>query len=129
MPALVHGSYAARWGLDLAEVAPLPATLAYTDFLLATAAVATVGDTCAAMAPCMRLYAYLGQSLTADPPARRDQNPYSEWIDTYAATDFESLASRLEQLLDRYASDDRAVRSAYRRAMQLELAFFTAACS
>jgi hypothetical protein len=32
----------------------------------------------------------------------------------------------LEGLLDRYAEDRPTVRSAYRRAMQLELAFFDA---
>jgi thiaminase/transcriptional activator TenA len=32
----------------------------------------------------------------------------------------------LENLLDRYAEDSPAVRTAYRRAMNLELAFFEA---
>ncbi len=30
----LHGSYSARWGIDLANVVPTAATLAYTDFLL-----------------------------------------------------------------------------------------------
>lgn len=34
----LHESYAARWGVDLSNVTPTSATLAYTDFLLATAA-------------------------------------------------------------------------------------------
>ena len=29
----LHGSYAARWGIDLSTVTPSAATLAYTDFL------------------------------------------------------------------------------------------------
>ena len=33
----------------------------------------------AAMAPCMRLYAWLGQSLDAD-----SAGPYAEWVRTYA---------------------------------------------
>lgn len=119
----LHAAYAARWQVDLSRAEPSVATLAYTNFLLATAALQTIGDTCAAMAPCMRLYAYLGQHLAR---VRTPDNPYQEWIDTYAGAEFESLASTLESLLDRYASQTPAVASAYRRAMQLELAFFEA---
>jgi thiaminase/transcriptional activator TenA len=118
----LHDGYAARWGVDLAAVAPAPATLAYTEFLLATAALGDVGETCAAMTPCMRLYASLGQAL-----APRATGPYREWVDTYAAPAFEELAATLEALLDRVAVDGPAVRRAYRRAMELELGFFEAA--
>jgi thiaminase/transcriptional activator TenA len=118
----LHAGYAARWGIDLAAVVPLPATLAYTDFLLATAALADIGVLCAAMTPCMRLYAHLGQSLAAGAGDR-----YREWVDAYSAPQFEQLALTLEGLLDRYAPDTAAVRDAYRRAMRLEIAFFDAA--
>jgi thiaminase (transcriptional activator TenA) len=118
----LHESYAARWGVDLSKVTPTSATLAYTDFLLATAALQGVGETCAALTPCMRLYAFLGQALAAD--ARDDEHPYVEWIRTYASADFEALAARLEGLLDRYAAATPAVHTAYRRAMSLEVGFF-----
>jgi thiaminase/transcriptional activator TenA len=121
----LHASYAACWGADLTRVEPAQATLAYTDFLLATASLGSVGQTCAAMTPCMRLYAFLGQALAAE-GAAAEHNPYRDWIETYAASGFEKLAATLEGLLDRYAEDSPAVRSAYRRAMQLELAFFDA---
>ena len=120
----LHGKYAERWGVKLADVVPREATLAYTDFLLTTAALRGVGETCAAMTPCMRLYAFLGQSL-ADEEVE-EGNAYAEWIETYSAPDFEALASTLEGLLDRYAADTHAMRSAYRRAMNLELSFFEA---
>jgi thiaminase (transcriptional activator TenA) len=119
----LHAAYAARWDAPAAE--PAEATLNYTDFLLATAATGSVGELCAAMAPCMRLYAHLGQALA--PLGDRDDNPYVEWVRTYADPAFEALAARLEGLLDRYATDRPTVRSAYRRAMALELAFFEAA--
>jgi thiaminase/transcriptional activator TenA len=119
----LHDSYAARWGIDLAAVEPVAATLAYTDFLIATASLGDVGLTCAAMTPCMRLYAYLGQALSG-----RSQETYGEWITTYAAPEFDALAATLERLLDRHATATPAVCRAYRRAMQLELAFFEGAC-
>lgn len=121
----LHAGYAAQWDVQLSGISPAPATLAYTDFLLATAAVRGVGETCAAMTPCMRLYAFLGQELVPALADRPDANhPYAEWIRTYAAPEFEELAAKLETLLDRYASDTPALHTAYRRAMMLELAFF-----
>ena len=109
--------------VDLAAVELVAATLGYTDFLLATASLRDVGLTCAAMTPCMRLYAYLGQALSG-----RSQETYGEWVTTYAAPGFDALAATLERLLDRHATDTPAVRRAYRRVMQLELAFFEGAC-
>ena len=118
----LHDGYATRWGIDLATVSPAPATLAYTEFLLATAALGDVGELCAAMTPCMRLYAHLGQALVP-----RATGPYREWVDTYADPAFEQLAATLEALLDRVAADTPGVRRAHRRAMELELGFFSAA--
>ena len=119
----LHAAYAAQWQVDLSQSAPTDATLAYTTFLLSTASLHSVGETCAAMTPCMRLYAFLGEQLAAQ---TQPGNPYQEWIDTYAAPEFESLAVTLESLLDCYATDSIGVRERYRRAMQLELAFFRA---
>ncbi|VEG47049.1 putative transcription activator [Mycolicibacterium flavescens] len=118
----LHASYAASWGIDMAGVEPAAATLAYTEFLLATAATADVGVVCAAMTPCMRLYAHVGVTLDAD-----TAGPYAQWVQTYADPGFDEVASLLERLLDRQAVDVSAARVAYRRAMRLELAFFDAA--
>jgi thiaminase/transcriptional activator TenA len=125
----LHARYAARWQVDLTRATPAEATRAYTDFLLATASLQGVGETCAAMTPCMRLYAFLGQQLAAVGAQALARNPYHEWIETYAAPEFEALAATLEGLLERYATESEAVRAAYRRAMQLELAFFQAHAS
>lgn len=130
----LHSAYAAKWGVSLQGVTPHPATSAYTDFLLTTASLRDLGEVCAAMAPCMRLYAYLGQTLAArssqaSESASAGENPYREWIDTYASDGFEQLATTLERLLDQYATDpvtQAGARIAYRRAMQLEVAFFEA---
>ncbi|MBC7375317.1 MAG: TenA family protein [Frankiales bacterium] len=120
----LHAAYAARWGVDPHGIPPAPATLAYTDFLLATAATAGLGVTCAAMTPCMRLYAHLGQELAA---VRAPAGPYAEWVRTYADPAFAALAARLEGLLDHNGQHGPQVSSAYRRAMQLEVGFFEAA--
>jgi thiaminase (transcriptional activator TenA) len=118
----LHKSYAQRWQVELGGVTPIAATTAYTGFLLETAELGDLGETIAAMTPCMRLYAFLGRSLAA-----REAAPlYDEWIKTYADPDFEALAVRLEELLDRHATDSAPVRANYRRAMELEYGFFDA---
>jgi thiaminase/transcriptional activator TenA len=123
----LHAGYADQWDVDLAP-SPTAATRAYTDFLLRTAALRPLPELAAAMTPCMRLYAWLGQSLReqADP-----ESPYHEWVQTYASEDFDALATELEDLLDTLAARaggaSEAVRHAYATAMELELAFFASA--
>jgi thiaminase/transcriptional activator TenA len=119
----LHQGYAARWNIDLHQE-PDAATSAYTDFVLAVAALEPVGHIAAAMAPCMRLYAYLGQQLAVQ---TKPENPYREWVMTYSSPEFEALARRLEGLLDRYGGDHDRLAGLYHRAMELELRFFDAA--
>ncbi len=119
----LHRGYAERWGISL-EPEPLDSTLAYTDFLLRTASLEPVGHTASAMTPCMRLYAWLGQQLA---PKLDPDSPYREWVETYSSPDVQALATRLEALLDHYGGEPARLAELYRRAMQLELAFFQAA--
>lgn len=119
----LHEAYAERWGVSL-DVVPLPATRAYTDFLLRTASLEPVGHTAAAMAPCMRLYAFLGRELA---PKLRPESPYREWVETYASPEIDALAARLEAVLDRYGGEPETLARLYRQAMELEFRFFDAA--
>ena len=118
-----HQEYAARWDVDLHQAAG-PATLAYSNFLLAVAALEPVGHIVAAMTPCMRLYAHLGQRLADQ---TKPESPYREWVITYSDAQFEAQAGRLEVLLDRYGGDHDRLASLYHQAMELELQFFDAA--
>jgi len=119
----LHQAYAKRWGIELAPE-PASATRAYTDFLLRVAWSEPVESIMAAMMPCMRLYSYLGQSLA---PELNPDSPYREWVDTYSADDFDTLAGKLEELYNAHIGSDRWTSQAeanYRTAMELELAFF-----
>ncbi len=118
----LHKSYTERLQVVLDGVTPMPATQAYVDFLLGTAQRGDLGETIAGMTPCMRLYAFLGQTL-----AQKEVAPaYADWVKTYADPGFLALAVRLEGLLDLHATDTPAVRANYRRAMELEYGFFDA---
>jgi thiaminase (transcriptional activator TenA) len=119
----VHAGCAARSGIDLVHVEPYSVTRAYTDFVLRVAWQGRLGEAVAAMVPCMRLYAYLGEQLAT---YLCPEHPYAEWIQTYSGEAFQKLATQFESLLDRVAVDSPEVRDAYRYAMQCELDFFSA---
>lgn len=119
----LHRGYAERWDVDLHQKAG-PTTAAYGDFVVAVAAVEPVGHVAAAMTPCMRLYAHLGEQLAAQ---ITPDNPFREWVVAYSSAPFAALTRRLEGLLDRYGGDHDRMAALYRRAMELELAFFDSA--
>ncbi len=125
----LHATAASDLGIDLDHIEPLPATLDYTGFLeecLDSDNGASTGITVASMAPCMRLYAYLGQALIA---AGSDPGPYRAWVEEYASPGMEELAQTIESLLDRTVTtpEQDEARERYHRAMDLEYAFFDAA--
>ncbi|MEM6838379.1 MAG: TenA family protein [Cyanobacteria bacterium P01_C01_bin.120] len=120
----LHENYAQTWGVSLAEVQPGAATRRYTDFLLATAWSQSVGITAIAMSPCMRLYAYIGQSLAQQ---GIPDHLYGDWVRTYSSDDFEPLAAQLEALANQYSPDEQLVAETFRYAMQCEYNFFDAA--
>ncbi|KAF5830719.1 hypothetical protein DUNSADRAFT_14125 [Dunaliella salina] len=102
----LHGSYAAKWGIDLNQgFIPSPATTAYTDFLQAVAHAGdtTVADILAAMAPCSRLYAWLGCMLADAYPGADHQ--YAEWMETYSSTGYTVLPDIKEGLLHELTRD------------------------
>lgn len=119
----LHGAYAERWGIVLGDVEPGSACLAYTDFLRGVAALEPLPQVMAAMAPCMRLYAWLGSRLL---PQLDPASPYADWVRTYADPDFRRLADTVDALLELPGGDDAAMARNYRRAMLLERAFFRA---
>ena len=118
----LHAAASKEMGIDLTRVTPLQATRAYTDFLLGNAFGGTLGELVAAMAPCMRLYYYLGSCLAAE---GRPTHQYASWIETYASPEFAELVERIEGLMDRYGQGTDRERDRYRQAMRLEYGFFS----
>ncbi|MEM0980484.1 MAG: TenA family protein [Cyanobacteria bacterium P01_H01_bin.58] len=120
----LHAGYAEAWGVSLQDIEPGAATRRYTDFLLATAWSQGVGITAVAMSPCMRLYAYIGQSLAVQ---GIPTHQYGDWVKTYSSDEFEPLAAGLEALVDQYSPDNEIVQTTFRYAMLCERDFFQAA--
>lgn len=116
----LHEAVAVDLGINLADIQPLPATSAYTDFLLATAFAGTLGELLAAMAPCMRLYGWLGAKLAAEPGSAR----YAAWINSYADSGYARLVDEIEALFNALAQSTEREAKKYQEAMRLELNFF-----
>lgn len=120
----LHQQYAQGWGVSLEAVTPGSATRRYVDFLLSTAWSQQVGITAIAMSPCMRLYAYLGQSLAQ---GGIPDHAYGDWVKTYSDNDFEEFAVQLETLVNQYSPDSALADETFRYAMVCERDFFEAA--
>ena len=121
----LHKKYARDWDVNVDLVDPSPATRRYTDFVMATAWGYDTGLTVTALTPCMRLYAFLGQTL-----AKQSSLPhaYTDWIETYSSREIEALACDLEALVDKYADPENSLTAdTYRYAMACERDFFQAA--
>ena len=121
---ILHETYAKKWDIDLTTNHIKPATQNYTDFLDKVSKKQSAIEIMFAMTPCMRLYFWIGKSLSK----KILNNPYQEWIITYSDENFGNLAKSLENLInsskERY--DINQANYLYKRAMELELAFFNA---
>ncbi|ONK63842.1 uncharacterized protein A4U43_C07F19500 [Asparagus officinalis] len=146
----LHDSVMKEWGVDPnKEITPNPATLKYTEFVLATAKgkvdggkgpgqIATPFEktkiaayTIGAMTPCMRLYAHLGKELQMFLSHDGSDHPYKKWIEYYSSKSFEAEAVQIEELLDKLSvpltgEELSLIEKLYLQAMKLETEFFSA---
>ncbi len=121
---VLHDSYAKKWGINLKLNKIESCTKNYTDFLSDVSQKNNFVEIMCAMAPCMRLYAWIGKSLVKDVK----NNPYREWIETYSDKSFEDLAITLENLIDccHENYEMKNLNYFYKKAMELEYEFFNA---
>ncbi|MBA2347857.1 MAG: thiaminase II [Solirubrobacterales bacterium] len=126
----LHRALAASLGIAQAELdaePAAPATAAYCDFLLRTAALGELGELAAALLPCMWGYSEVGERLAARGAPGHEH--YDAWIATYADPAFAEQASWCRDLVNALAAEaGPAVRSRMSRAFlassRLELEFW-----
>jgi len=106
-----------------------PTTLAYTSFLLRTAALGDYPEVLGAVLPCYWIYAEVGKALLerGSPNLR-----YQKWIDTYGGEEFGSLVEAVLDLTDRVCEDlnpaqKARVREAFVTTSRYEWMFWDAA--
>ena len=121
---ILHETYAKEWDIDLTNNYIKPATKNYTAFLDEVSKKQNAVEIMFAMTPCMRLYSWIGKSLSKNVL----NNPYKEWIITYSDKNFDNLAKSIENLIDssKEEYDFNQANYLYKRAMELELEFFNA---
>ena len=78
-----------------------PATRAYTDYLLRTAALGDYAELVAVLLPCMWGYSEAGQRLSRS--SRPSDARYAQWIEMYAAAEFAALAGWCREVCDEIA--------------------------
>jgi len=126
----LHRKTCAEWGIAPAALEgadPLPTTVAYTSFLVRTAAAGAIGEIAAALLPCQWGYADIGIRL-----AQRglpDEPRYAAWIESYADPGYTALTEWLRGLVDglgAHASTDTYTRwrDIFTTTLRYELAFW-----
>ena len=99
----LHIDYCRGWGLSETALAAEPeaqATIAYTRFVLDRGLAGDRLDLEVALAPCVVGYAVIAAERMVDPRTRLAGNPYREWLEMYAGSDYQSLAREAEAALD-----------------------------
>ncbi len=126
----LHRAYAAGFGISEAELEAepkAPATAAYTDFLLRTAALGDYAELVAALLPCMWGFNEIGLALAANDLPQQPQ--CRAWIEMYASPEFGELTSWCRDILDRLAAGlpERSLQrleAAFLASSRHELAFW-----
>tara|TARA_Y100001968_G_C19448600_1_gene766915 strand:+ start:1501 stop:2124 length:624 start_codon:yes stop_codon:yes gene_type:complete len=121
---ILHEDYAQKWDINLNTSYIEYSTKKYTDFLEEVSKKNNLIEILCAMTPCMRLYSWIGNSLSS----YAENNIYHEWIKTYSDKSFHKLAKSLEDLIDQNdtINNFNGLNSFYKKAMELELEFFNA---
>src|SRR6202049_4973042 len=99
----LHIDYCHGWGLSEAAMASEPeaaATIAYTRFVLDRGLAGDRLDLEVALAPCVVGYAVIAAERIGDPATRLEGSPYREWLQMYAGSDYQDLASEAAAALD-----------------------------
>ncbi|TCP57128.1 thiaminase /4-amino-5-aminomethyl-2-methylpyrimidine deaminase [Tamaricihabitans halophyticus] len=129
----LHESYFRQFGLSQDEVDQIetsPTCLGYTSYLLSCAQSASYGELIAALLPCFWVYHHVGTDILRRQTSA--ENPFQEWINTYADDEFAASVTRCQQAVDRAAEHaDLATRdamlAAFTKASEYEWMFWDSA--
>jgi thiaminase/transcriptional activator TenA len=134
----LHVAYCRRWQLEEADMAAAPeadATIAYTRFVLERGLAGDLLDLYVALAPCIVGYAEIGRNVKAAPATKLDGNPYREWIEMYASSEYQEVAAahivQMDQLMARRGGPGRiaSLEITFHQATRLEAAFWQMAAA
>ncbi len=95
----LHDSFLKRFDTHI-DVDKSPACFSYTHFLLSAAALDDYPVAVAALLPCFWIYREVGHHIYKESV---NNNPYQDWIDTYAGEDFSKSVDSAIRITDQAA--------------------------
>lgn len=127
----LHIGYCRSWGVSEAELAATPesaACVAYTRYVLDAGMAGSLAELYAALLPCAAGYAEIGKGI-ADRGISPPDNPYQNWIDAYAAEDFQTAAHQMADTLTQLCiglgeTQMQKIRHIFTTATRMEIAFW-----
>jgi thiaminase/transcriptional activator TenA len=124
----LHESYYKQYRVGM-DAQKSPVCFSYTNFLLSTAATKDNAVNIAALLPCFWIYREVG--LQIHKKARPD-NPYKDWIATYAGDEFNQSVNRAIEITDQVAEEGSEVQrkqmmEAFVKSTELEWMFWDSA--
>ncbi|TNG94201.1 thiaminase II [Pasteurellaceae bacterium USgator11] len=127
----LHVTFCQRWGIAEPELLQTPesaACVAYTRYVLDCGINGSLVDLYAAIAPCALGYAEIARHIVERQLSPPD-NPYQDWIDTYASDDFQLAAAELTDFLDQLCQEltekqRTKVQTIFNTATRMEVAFW-----
>ncbi len=125
----LHAGYFKQFGVAEGITAS-PSCQLYTQYLLNTAALGQVEVAMAAVLPCFWIYKKVGDHIYRH--QTKKDNPYQDWINTYAGEEFGSIVERAIKICNEVAvncspSQQEAMTQAYLMAGKLEWMFWDSA--
>lgn len=124
----LHESFYDRYGIEM-DAVKSPATFSYTNFLLSTASTADNVVNIAALLPCFWIYREVGLEIVQK---AAEDNPYEDWINTYASEEFNASVNRAIEITNEVAEQEAKPRKgemekAFVRSTELEWMFWDSA--
>lgn len=125
----LHESYFKTYGVSHSSILE-PACHHYVHYLKSTAALDPIEVAMAAVLPCFWIYKRVGDHILSQ--QTHHNNPYQQWIATYAGEDFGNSVRRAIAICDRMAERtttiaQQAMTQAFVTSSRLELQFWEAA--
>ncbi len=124
----IHKEYFNRYNIK-GEIEPCPTCDAYSNFMVYTASVRSFPEAMAVLLPCFRSYEEVVQHIYNK---TTPDNPYIQWINTYAGDEYSEITKQLIEITERaYSKADKHIKEnmekLYIRSNRYELMFWDAA--
>lgn len=124
----LHENYFKKYEVTL-DVDKSPSCFMYTHYLLSVAAYKNNSESIAALLPCFWIYREVGMHIYNK---SNQNNPYADWIDTYAGEEFDESVNRAIEITDVVAeqtpeTEKRRMRKAFINSSKLEWLFWDSA--